>query len=245
MKNIAIIILIISALLFTACSNASSQTSSDKKQNVKSQDKPSAMKSITGKDLDEIQDKKSLENTPIIIDVRSLEEYRDGHLRYAVSLPLDEIQNSTGILDKYKEKPVIVYCRSGRRSKLAADILLKSGFTNITNSDGVSQYKYKLINNYTNLTGTQLDEKLKSKDAVILDIREKKDYDKFHIEKSINIPSKNISSSLNKIPKDKEIVIYSYNGYESAEIANLLSKNGYKLLYNAIEGTNQYDYNAK
>lgn len=61
-----------------------------------------------------------------IIDVRTPDEYRSGHPKGAVNIPLDRLQGQLGKLSK--EKPVITCCRSGARSGMAADALKSAGF---------------------------------------------------------------------------------------------------------------------
>ncbi len=64
------------------------------------------------------------ENNYIIVDVRTPEEYNEGHLKDALNIPVDEIEEN--IFDK--SKTIIVYCRSGNRSKTAYDSLTKMGY---------------------------------------------------------------------------------------------------------------------
>ena len=61
-----------------------------------------------------------------IIDVRSPEEYRSGHVAGSINIPLDRIQDQLKKIDK--SKPVITCCRSGARSGMAADMLKRAGF---------------------------------------------------------------------------------------------------------------------
>jgi rhodanese-related sulfurtransferase len=62
----------------------------------------------------------------VIIDVRSPEEYREGHVKGSVNIPLDRIESQLKKLDR--SKPVITCCRSGARSGMAADIRIRNGF---------------------------------------------------------------------------------------------------------------------
>lgn len=62
----------------------------------------------------------------IIVDVRTPQEFRDGHFKGAVNIPLDRIRNEAVALKK-KQKPVILYCRSGSRSGIAKSILRAAG----------------------------------------------------------------------------------------------------------------------
>ena len=64
-------------------------------------------------------------NTYIIVDVRTKEEYDEGHLKDAINIPYDEIEEN--IFDK--TKTILVYCKSGARSKKAYDSLTKMGYT--------------------------------------------------------------------------------------------------------------------
>lgn len=65
------------------------------------------------------------ENNYVIVDVRTKEEYDEGHVKGSINIPYDEIDEST-TLDK--TKTIIVYCRSGRRSAIAYDTLKAFGF---------------------------------------------------------------------------------------------------------------------
>jgi rhodanese-related sulfurtransferase len=76
------------------------------------------------------------EKNAVIIDVREKDEWNTGHIAGAIHIPLSEISNRVAELTKYQNQPVIMQCRSGARSAKAADILAKSGFTNVHNMDG-------------------------------------------------------------------------------------------------------------
>ncbi len=66
-----------------------------------------------------------------LVDVRSPGEFADGHVKGSVNIPLDQLQNQ---LAKFKDKEnIIVFCRSGNRSSQAKSILERNGFTNVTN----------------------------------------------------------------------------------------------------------------
>ncbi len=71
-----------------------------------------------------------------IIDVRMPQEYKQGHLKKAKLIPVSEIGNRLGEIEALKDSPVLVYCKSGHRSSMAARILKKSGFSNISNLQG-------------------------------------------------------------------------------------------------------------
>ncbi|MFA6608673.1 MAG: rhodanese-like domain-containing protein [Candidatus Paceibacterota bacterium] len=67
----------------------------------------------------------------IIIDVRTKEEYEDGHVEGAINIPVQIIETAD-IAGAELSEPIAVYCRSGGRASVAKEILTKRGFTNIT-----------------------------------------------------------------------------------------------------------------
>jgi phage shock protein E len=72
----------------------------------------------------------------LIIDVRSKTEFDEGHYNGAKLIPYNEILSRISELGD-KNKPIILYCRSGRRSGIAKDTLIKAGFTNVINAGGL------------------------------------------------------------------------------------------------------------
>ncbi|MDD4929484.1 MAG: rhodanese-like domain-containing protein [Gallionella sp.] len=72
----------------------------------------------------------------LVLDVREPDEYKSGHLLNAKSVPLGKLKERIGELDKYKDKPVVVVCRSGNRSGSACVDLSKLGFTQAYNLTG-------------------------------------------------------------------------------------------------------------
>ena len=73
---------------------------------------------------------------PQLVDVRTLAEYRDGHLQGAILIDIREATFDSLIQQLDRERPVFVYCRSGRRSLEAAKILEKNNFKIVYNLDG-------------------------------------------------------------------------------------------------------------
>ncbi|MGB5396170.1 MAG: rhodanese-like domain-containing protein [Gammaproteobacteria bacterium] len=73
-----------------------------------------------------------------LIDVRSHYEFSAGALNDAVHMPLDQMQYHVDAIEK--DKPVILYCRSGQRSAFAKQMLEMMGFRDVYNIGGYSQY---------------------------------------------------------------------------------------------------------
>lgn len=78
-----------------------------------------------------LQDMIKKDPSAILIDVRSKQEYEEGHLEGSINIPVYDIENSAKIKLKDKTKTIILYCASGHRSKSAKEILEKLGYENV------------------------------------------------------------------------------------------------------------------
>lgn len=78
----------------------------------------------------------------IILDVRTLDEYKEGHIKDAKLLPLQNIPQDIDKVLKDKDQLILVYCRSGNRSKQAASKLAEAGFKNVKEFGGIIEWKY-------------------------------------------------------------------------------------------------------
>jgi len=72
----------------------------------------------------------------IVVDVRSMAEFKDGHIVNAINIPLNGLGNSLKQLEKHRGKPIVAVCRSGSRSGSACTLLRKHGFENVNNLRG-------------------------------------------------------------------------------------------------------------
>lgn len=104
-----------------------------------------AKATMTGDDLVALQADAEEEGKYVIVDVRSAEEYAAGHIKGAKNIPLDDIKNDTSVLDADKDKKIVLYCNSGKKSGEAQDALIGAGYTDVINADGVKDYQYDLV----------------------------------------------------------------------------------------------------
>ena len=81
----------------------------------------------------------------IVVDVRSLEEYNEGHIPNAISVPLETIENEAETKLKNKDDLILVYCRSGRRSREAALRLIEKGYTNVIDFGGIQDWNGEIV----------------------------------------------------------------------------------------------------
>ena len=123
-----IVLLVLTILLITACGQQYQDTQEAVYMNITAQEAKELMDTQTGY---------------IILDTRTQEEYDQGHIPGAILIPYDEVlEKAEGILTE-KDQLILVYCRSGRRSKIAADDLVKLGYTNIREFGGIIDWPYE------------------------------------------------------------------------------------------------------
>ena len=125
-----IIMLLISLSLFgmTACDGGN--------------EKSSTYEQITAEQAKTIMD---TEQDYIIIDARTDEEFAEGHIENAILIPEYEIKDRAEKELPDKEQLILVYCRSGRRSKIASEELVKLGYTNVKEFGGIIDWPYEVI----------------------------------------------------------------------------------------------------
>ena len=96
---------------------------------------------ITAEDAKKIMDSGE---DHVILDVREQDEYDAGHIPGAILLPYTETESKTEKMLPDKDKQILVYCRSGRRSKIAAEALVKLGYPNIKEFGGIIDWPYEV-----------------------------------------------------------------------------------------------------
>jgi rhodanese-related sulfurtransferase len=81
----------------------------------------------------------------IIVDVRTRVEYEEGYIPDAYNVPLDQIDKQIGNVTSDLDAKILLYCRSGNRSKVAARILTEMGYTNVYDFGGIVSWPYEII----------------------------------------------------------------------------------------------------
>jgi phage shock protein E len=79
----------------------------------------------------------------ILLDVRTVEEYKEIRIPGALLIPLDTLKAQSSVLLSDKEATIVIYCRSGNRSKEAADMLIDLGYKNIYDMGGIIDWPYE------------------------------------------------------------------------------------------------------
>ena len=124
-----LIFVLLAAMLLTACGQD------------KENDREAVYVNITAAEAKQIMD---TEEDYIILDVRTQEEYDQGHIPGAILIPDTEIEAKAEEVLTDKNQLLLVYCRRGRRSKLASEILVELGYTNIKEFGGIIDWPYEV-----------------------------------------------------------------------------------------------------
>ena len=208
-------------------------------QEGKNNTQDSTITDMKGAELDTIMNDKAEKEQYLVIDVREKHEYEAGHVRYAINIRLNAIENKLSDIADFKDKNIIVICRSGRRSMAAAKILQKNGFKKLFNADGVGSYSYKSLTKVTNVRGKQMQELVNTGNYSVVDAREPADYTVSHLKGAISGNADTIAELLPQLPKGKPVLTYCYSGNRSFAVAEKLADAGYTVI-NSLDGTNEY-----
>lgn len=200
------------------------------------------IKTMTGEELVKQNSGKEKDKV-LIIDVRSPEEYKTGHIQHAININVEGFEDRIGELEDLKEFPIITYCNSGKKSGQVAEILVNNGFKDVTNAAGVKEFEYDLVH-YEDIRGAAFQKLIdENKDMVLVDVREEKQVaEEGMIAGAINVPFNAVEANLDKLPKDKTIALYCNTGTKSAEVAKQLEILGYENVVNSIEGVKEYPF---
>jgi len=83
----------------------------------------------------------------VILDVRTEREFRENRIANSILLPFDEIEENAEILLPDKDAQILVYCRRGIRSRVAANMLISLGYTNVLDFGGLDAWSFGTVRN--------------------------------------------------------------------------------------------------
>ncbi len=137
-----IAIALMGCTLLTAC-GAQTQSTALSSQTASSSSSASAVyHSLTPKEAKARMDSK---DEIIVVDVRTKAEYDEGHIENAILIPNEEISTEKPEQLPDLDAEILVYCRSGRRSKEAANKLVDMGYTNVYDFGGIIDWEYEVV----------------------------------------------------------------------------------------------------
>ena len=173
----------------------------------------------------------------LILDVRPYHSYKEGHLEYAINIPKSDLERRIVEIIDLKNLPIYVYGKNADSSFPATEILVKHGFENIYNAEGIDEYNYELFY-FDTIRVRDVRNSVNSDSFFLIDYRTKTSYNAEHFKNAINIPIGEIPNNVNILPKDKNrpIVIYCNTGITSTWGAKELVELGYKNVSSVLEG---------
>ena len=133
-KFVAAVLLAAAAVTAFGCGQSSAATGSDGGQ--------TAFRRVTG---DEAQKMMESETGYLIVDVRTPQEYAEGHIPHAINVPLDTSGTNPPAELPDKAQMIFVYCRSGARSMTASNKLAQMGYTNIVEMGGIKDWHGEVV----------------------------------------------------------------------------------------------------
>ncbi|MEI6554702.1 MAG: FAD-dependent oxidoreductase [Paludibacter sp.] len=184
-------------------------------------------KKTTEKEVEEIKEaneEKSVssnENSVLIVDVRTVQEFKTGAYPDAVNIPLDDLMRRREELGNNLNREIVVYCASGGRSAYAQRQLMQIGYTNITNGGGLSSMMARR-------NEQQTVSKAVSAEPLIVDVRTPAEFAGGAYPGAVNIQLDELPSRINELGnKSRDITVYCASGARSAYAQRMLQQMGY------------------
>lgn len=144
MKKIFLFFMVLCLVILSGCmgqNNKTPETTTTEGEAI-TMTENSGYEQITGEQAKKLMD---TESDYIIIDARTTEEFESGHIENAILIPEYEIGERAEAELPRKDQLILVYCRSGRRSKIAAQALSELGYTNVKEFGGIIDWEYDIV----------------------------------------------------------------------------------------------------
>lgn len=149
------------------------------------------------------------QNSRLLVDVRTPEEFEEGAVPEAVNIPLDDIMERVDELGKNKTREVVVYCASGARSAYAQKMLVQMGYSNVKNGGGIAAM---MASQPTKPVGNS-----SSSTPLIVDVRTTEEFHTGSITGAVNIPLDELQVRIIELgSKSREITLFCASGARSA-----------------------------
>ncbi|MDP2115735.1 MAG: rhodanese-like domain-containing protein, partial [Bacteroidota bacterium] len=148
-------------------------------------------------------------NSPIVVDVRTPEEFEDGAYPGAINIPLDELMPRYEELGKNAAREIVVYCASGARSAYAQQMLMNLGYANVKNGGGLSAMMAR--------QNTKPIATVPSNEPIVVDVRTAEEFEDGAFPGAVNIPLDELQRRVAELgSKSREITLYCASGARSA-----------------------------
>ncbi len=163
----------------------------------------------TSKAEEKVVEKAKDENSLLVVDVRTTEEFEDGAYPDAINIPLDEIMDRLDELGSNAAREIVVYCASGARSAYAQRMLSQTGYTNVKNGGGIAAM---MASRNTKPSATA-----SLNEPIVVDVRTPQEFAGGAYPGAINIPLDELQMRIVELgSKSREITLYCASGARSA-----------------------------
>lgn len=165
-------------------------------------------------------------DSPIIIDVRTSDEFATGAYPDAVNIPLDELGERYMELGNNANREIIVYCASGARSAYAQRMLSQIGYQNVKNGGGIAAMMAR--------RNSSSQSSMASSSPIVVDVRTREEFATGAYPGAVNIPLDEIQARIGELGnKSRDITLYCASGARSAYAQRALQQMGFSNVKNA------------
>jgi len=164
-------------------------------------------------------------NSPIVVDVRTTEEFISGAYPDAINIPLDDLMSRYEELGNNGAREITVYCASGARSAYAQRMLMQIGYENVKNGGGLGSMMAHLKAKPAAEVAPMV---AQSNEPIIIDVRTAQEFAGGAYPDAINIPLDDLQRRINEIgSQSREIILYCASGARSAYGLKVLQHHGF------------------
>lgn len=164
-------------------------------------------------------------NSPIVVDVRTVEEFEEGAYPDAINIPLDELMYRFEELGDNAAREIVVYCATGARSAYAQRMLMQVGYSNVKNGGGLASMMAR--------RNTKPTQAKPSNTPIVVDVRTEEEFYGGAYPDAINIPLDEFAERIDELgDKDREITLYCASGARSAYAQRFLEQSGFSNVKN-------------
>jgi len=177
------------------------------------------------KEVKEVKEVKAADvnrNSVLVVDVRTVQEFKSGAYPDAINIPLDDLMTRNAEFGDNTDREIIVYCASGGRSAYAQRMLMQMGYTNVTNGGGLSSMMAR-----RNIKAPAVSKTI-SNEPLIVDVRSTGEFSGGAYPGAVNIPLDELPGRTNELgDKGRDIILYCASGARSAYGQQILQHLGF------------------
>ncbi len=163
-------------------------------------------------------------SSPLIVDVRTPQEFNSGAVPNAINISLDELMQRYEELGNNADRDITVYCASGARSAYAQRLLMQIGYTNVKNGGGL----HSMMAQVRSAAQPKQETKQVSNEPLIVDVRTRGEFLSGAYPGAVNIELDQLSAKVSELgDKSRDITLYCASGARSAYGVRVLQSMGF------------------